>query len=167
MARHSRRKRRQPPVASATAQSSSRPRQGARWQRLLLIVLLAGLVIGGVAWHILSWQHRHALLMSREGEAPANSGNHIADAIADGHAFDKHLVEEDQWAAQGINSRRQFALFLQHIIEHPSEERDLSGGRIAYWDNASGTVIIYNPGASDCGTAFQPNNGYRYFYNLR
>ena len=135
---------------------------------MLLIALLAALVIGGVAWHNLSRQRRHAAPISNsEVQAPANSGYRIADAIADGHAFDKHLLEEGEWADQGINTRRQFALFLKHIIEHPSEERDLSNGRIAYWDDATGTVIIYNPHASDLGTAFQPDNGIRYFYNLR
>ena len=50
---------------------------------------------------------------------------------------------------------------------NPRAVRNLSNGRVAYWDNASGTVVIRNPGAIDGGTAFKPTQGKIYFDNLR
>ncbi len=48
-----------------------------------------------------------------------------------------------------------------------SATKQLSNGRSAYWDDASGMVVIRNPNAVDGGTAFKPTNGKSYFNNLR
>jgi filamentous hemagglutinin len=43
----------------------------------------------------------------------------------------------------------------------------LSGGRTAYYDESTNTVIIVNPKAIDDGAAFRLVNGRAYFDNLR
>src|SRR5690242_11613815 len=67
----------------------------------------------------------------------------VARKIAAGHAYDKHVVTEKQFP--GIASRAAFAALIQGIIEHPTASRDLASERTAWWDEASGTVVIANP----------------------
>ena len=93
-------------------------------------------------------------------ESPAG----IAGRIAAGHAYDKHVVAEGQFP--GVASRAAFAAVIQGIIEHPTAARPLSSGRTAYWDAASGAVVIANPHDRDGGTCFKPRAGRAYFDNL-
>lgn len=48
-------------------------------------------------------------------------------------------------------------------MNNPSAFRELRNGRSAFWDDATGTVVIRNPSAADGGTAFRPRNGRSYF----
>jgi len=77
--------------------------------------------------------------------------------IAGGHALAKHASE------LGVTTSAQLAARVEQIIMNPSEVRYLSGGRIAYWDNVSQTVVIRNPSAVDGGTIFKPVKGKVYF----
>jgi filamentous hemagglutinin len=52
-------------------------------------------------------------------------------------------------------------------MNNPSAFRELRNGRSAFWDDATGTVVIRNPSAVDGGTAFRPTNGRAYFDGLR
>lgn len=52
-------------------------------------------------------------------------------------------------------------------MSDPTAVRQLSGGRVAYWHDGTGTVVIRNPFAADGGTAFQPVNGVDYFNGLK
>ena len=88
----------------------------------------------------------------------------IAQKIAAGHAYDKHVVAEGQFP--GIASRTAFAALIQGIIEHPTASRPLTSERTAWWDEASGTVVIANPHDRDGGTCFKPRAGRAYFDNL-
>ncbi|MBX3373176.1 MAG: hypothetical protein KF817_05020 [Phycisphaeraceae bacterium] len=83
-----------------------------------------------------------------------------AQEIAGGHAFGKHAGE---FADLGIQTRQQFASHIENIMNYPSATRALSNGRTAFWDNATGTVVIRNPSAVDGGTAFRPTTGMSYF----
>uniref|UniRef100_A0A486XHH7 Rhs family protein n=1 Tax=Rheinheimera sp. BAL341 TaxID=1708203 RepID=A0A486XHH7_9GAMM len=87
--------------------------------------------------------------------------------IAGGHAFEKHVLRQGEFAGLGIRTRKQFARHIEGVVNHPTATKQLSGGRTAYWDNASSTVVIRNPRAGDGGTAFQPANGRAYFDGLR
>lgn len=102
----------------------------------------------------------------------ANLADNVADAarlrnqlaaqeIAGGHAFGKHVVKEGQFP--GITTPQQFGAHIENIMNNPSAVRHLSNGRTAYWDNASGTVVIRHPSAKDGGTAFKPTAGVKYF----
>ena len=88
----------------------------------------------------------------------------VAGRIAAGHAYDKHVVAEGQFP--GIASRAAFAALIQGIIEHPTASRQLTSERMAWWDEASGTVVIANPHDRDGGTCFKPRAGRPYFDHL-
>ncbi|MGN4106089.1 DUF637 domain-containing protein [Burkholderia gladioli] len=89
-----------------------------------------------------------------------------ADEIANGHAFDKHVIDQNEFGGS-ITTQQQFANQIENILNNPSATKQLSNGRSAYWDDASGMVVIRNPNAVDGGTAFKPTNGKSYFNNLR
>lgn len=106
-----------------------------------------------------------------DGAANAANGKRLnnqlaAEEIAKGHAFDKHVIEQNEFRGS-ITTQQQFADQIENILKHPSATKQLLNGRSAYWDDASGVVVIRNPGAPDGGTAFKPTNGKAYFNNLR
>lgn len=112
----------------------------------------------------------------RCGAKSANLADNAADAtrlrnqlasqeIAGGYAFGKHVVKEGQFP--GITMPQEFSAHIESIMNNPSAVRHLSKGRTAYWDCASGTVVIRNPGAIDGGTAFKPRQGKAFFENLK
>lgn len=97
-----------------------------------------------------------------------------ATAIANGHAFGAHQHEFVQghmiaglaFPYATIANPAQFATFIQGIMTGTSPSRALNHNRRAYWNARTGTVVIVNPGAADCGTAFRPNAGMIYYNNL-
>ncbi|AYD67039.1 filamentous hemagglutinin N-terminal domain-containing protein [Achromobacter sp. B7] len=95
------------------------------------------------------------------------SGQLTGREISGGHAFEKHVIQKGEYKDLGITTREQFALHIESVVNKPTAFRELSGGRTAYWDNVSGTVVIRNPKAVDGGTAFRPVNGKAYFDGLR
>ncbi|WP_244124605.1 filamentous hemagglutinin N-terminal domain-containing protein [Burkholderia gladioli] len=106
-------------------------------------------------------------------DSAANAANSVrlnnqlaADEIANGHAFDKHVIDQNEFGGS-ITTQQQFANQIENILNNPSATKQLSNGRSAYWDDASGMVVIRNPNAVDGGTAFKPTNGKSYFNNLR
>jgi filamentous hemagglutinin len=88
-----------------------------------------------------------------------------AEEIANGHAFDKHVVTQAEFPE--INTKQQFGEHVENILNNPTEMKTLSNGRTAYWDDATQTVIIRNPAATDGGTAFRPTVGKAYFDGLK
>jgi filamentous hemagglutinin len=96
--------------------------------------------------------------------ASSDDAAQIARKIAAGHAYDKHVVAEGQFP--GIASRAAFAALIEGIIEHPSASRALASDRMAWWDEASGAVVIANPHDRDGGTCFKPRAGRPYFDHL-
>ena len=91
----------------------------------------------------------------------------VGQEIAAGHAFEKHVLQQGEFAGLGIRTREQFARLIESIINSPTATRQLSGGRVAYWGESTSTVVIRNARAVDGGTAFQPANGRAYFEALR
>jgi RHS repeat-associated protein len=87
----------------------------------------------------------------------------ISEKIATGHAFGKHAVE------LGVASKAELQSLIKRIIEGAdaaNDVRELSGGRVAFWDDARKAVVIYNPNAVDKGTVFVPTEG-RYYFDVR
>ena len=84
--------------------------------------------------------------------------------IAGGHALSKHAGD---FADVGITARGQFARHIENIMNNPSAFRELRNGRSAFWDDATGTVVIRNRSDFDGGTAFRPTTGRAYFEGLR
>ena len=88
----------------------------------------------------------------------------VGDQIAQGHAWDKHVIKENQFP--WISSRSQFADHVQNVIRDADITKQLARGRTAYWDNGSKTVVIVDPFHVDFGSAFQPKRGIGYFFGL-
>jgi hypothetical protein len=85
---------------------------------------------------------------------------------AEGHAFDKHSAE---FKSVGIDSRERYAELIDRIMRTSATEnvRHLARDRTAYWDPATGTVVIHDREAADYGTAFRPRDGRTYFDALK
>ncbi|MBE7195365.1 MAG: hypothetical protein INR66_23165 [Gordonia polyisoprenivorans] len=84
-----------------------------------------------------------------------------AKRIADGHAYQKHVIERGEFP--GVSSRAEFSELVESVMKNGSV-KTLPRGRMAYW--LDGTVVIRNPRAQDLGTAFRPTEGRRYFDEL-
>nr|WP_246651404.1 hemagglutinin repeat-containing protein [Rhizobium laguerreae] len=91
----------------------------------------------------------------------------VAGKIAGGHAFEKHILRQGEFAGMEFRTRAQFAKFISDTITNPSAEKSLPRGRTAYWNEAYKAVVIHDPATVDAGTAFQPKDGKAYFDNLR
>ena len=97
-----------------------------------------------------------------EGQWVVHNCN-IGETIANGHAFDKHVVDQNEFP--WIQTRGQFADHIEDVIHDPAAIKSLSGGRTSYFDNVSGTIVIHNPGAVDLGTAFIPTGSPLSYFN--
>ena len=93
------------------------------------------------------------------GKSSISNSEAISESISNGHAF-KH-VEKGEF--RGIFSKKSFKEYIQDVINNPSESKNGNGGRIAFWDDKTKAIVIYNPKDSDLGTAFVPSSGYTYF----
>jgi hypothetical protein len=66
-----------------------------------------------------------------------------------------------------VSSTEELAQLIDRIMEYPSEYKELSRGREAYWDDDTDTIVITNPRDPDGGTCFRPADGKRYFDRIR
>lgn len=89
----------------------------------------------------------------------------IASAIAGGHAYQKHVVEEKLFPE--VKNEGDFREVISKVIASPTHHRDLENDRQAFFDSKSNTIVIYNPRAKDNGTCFRPRAGLKYFENLK
>ena len=89
----------------------------------------------------------------------------FADDIANGHAYDKHVVEKNEFPE--IKSKGEFSDLIDNTVKNPTTQRSLSNGRTAYYDANSNTLVIHNPAAADGGTAFRPTGGINYVNGLK
>ena len=39
------------------------------------------------------------------------------------------------------------------------QSKKLANGRLAWWEDKTGTIVIFNPKKEDCGTAYRPDKG--------
>jgi hypothetical protein len=93
----------------------------------------------------------------------------LGQIIASGHAFAKHVIKKQEFKSFGITTPDQFAKHIDHVVRNAkgANVRHLSNGRSAYWDDASGTVVIRDPKSADGGTAMRPTAGKKYFHGLK
>jgi RHS repeat-associated protein len=84
-----------------------------------------------------------------------------AESIASGHAFDKHVEE-----FPGISTPKEFQERIEEVIENPTASKELGGGRTAYYDEPTNTLVIEDPSNPDQGTAFKPEEGIDYYNKL-
>ena len=89
----------------------------------------------------------------------------IAKAMAAGHAYEKHVVEEKLFPE--VKNRDDFTELIAKVLANPTHHRKLENDREACFDSKSNTIVIYNPHARDKGTCFKPRAGLKYFENLK
>lgn len=89
----------------------------------------------------------------------------IAKAIAMGHAYEKHVVEEKLFPE--VKNRSDFIDVIARVLANPTHHRELENNREAYYDQKSNTIVIHNPHARDQGTCFRPSAGLKYFNGLK
>jgi hypothetical protein len=89
----------------------------------------------------------------------------IARAIAAGHAYEKHVVEEKLFPE--VKSKDDFVEVIATVLANPSHHRKLENEREAFYDTKSNTIVIYNPRARDRGTCFRPRAGLKYYEGLK
>jgi len=83
--------------------------------------------------------------------------------IGTGHAWSKHA---HTYPPGMIDTQDDFIDLIETTIRNPDDVRQLERSRRAYWDSETGTVIIFDPGHPDLGTAFPPDDGYIYFRDV-
>jgi hypothetical protein len=76
----------------------------------------------------------------------------------------KHVVNQGQYG--GDITKNEFADHIEAVIDDPTMSKPLDRGRSAYYDEASGTVVIVDPSSADFGTAFVPRKGVIYYHEL-
>ena len=101
----------------------------------------------------------------KELKEPTAAQLKIAKAMASGHAYEKHVVEEKQFPE--VKSTDDFVELIAKVLANPTHHRELENDREAYFDKKSNTIVIYNPHARDKGTCFRPDAGLKYFEGLK
>jgi hypothetical protein len=96
---------------------------------------------------------------------PTAAQKKIAKAIASGHAYEKHVVEEKLFPE--VRSEQEFIDLIAKVLANPTHHRELENNREAFYDSTSNTIIIYNPHARDNGTCFRPNAKLKYYQGLK
>lgn len=89
----------------------------------------------------------------------------LAQEIAGGHAFQKHVLEQGEFSGLGIRTRAQFQGHIENVLANPSGTRYARDGRSFVLQESTGTVVVRNPGAGE-STAFQPENWSQYLSTL-
>lgn len=89
-----------------------------------------------------------------------------AQEIAGGHGFEKHVLQQGEFAGLGIRTRDQYAAHIENVLNNPSSVRYTTDGRSFHLQKTTGTVVVRNPSAPDGGTAFQPQNWNDYVSQL-
>jgi hypothetical protein len=98
-------------------------------------------------------------------KAPTAGQLKIAKAIASGHAYEKHVVEEKLFPE--VKNKGEFIDVIAGVLANPTHHRELENDREAFFDKKSNTIVIYNPHARDNGTCFRPRAGLMYFEGLK
>jgi hypothetical protein len=82
----------------------------------------------------------------------------IAEEVAQGHAFEKHVVERGEFSSLGIRTREQFQSHVEGIVNNPEiPKRYAVDGTTYYLDESTRTIVIQ--GQRGEATAFRPDYG--------
>jgi hypothetical protein len=109
-------------------------------------------------------QHTPATDAPAERQEPSPQQQKIAEAIGNGHSYQKHVVDERLFPE--VKSRADFIQLIGRVVANPTHSKKLANDRKAYYDQSSNTIVIVNLHARDRGTCFRPRNGLRYYENL-
>lgn len=109
--------------------------------------------------------------VSSYAECLVNMPEEIAYKIAHGHAWTNHggefsekkrIANLEMPDTQKIGNSEEFQNHIITIMTTTSP-KIIPGNRKVYWDNSTGTIVFYDPYSNDCGTAFRPNEGKKYY----
>ena len=90
----------------------------------------------------------------------------IAQRIANGHAYAKHVVRGDDFAE--IKSRDEFATLIHQVLTDPlSVTKRFRAGRQAFWSERHRAIVILDVLSEDGGTAYRPDSEREHFRFLR
>ncbi|PWT82616.1 MAG: hypothetical protein C5B58_07930 [Acidobacteria bacterium] len=106
-----------------------------------------------------------SLKKDKPAKEPTAAQLKIAKAIAMGHSYEKHVVDEKLFPE--VKNREEFTELIAKVLANPTHHRELENDREAFFDNKSNTIVIYNPHARDKGTCFRPRAGLKYFEGLK
>ena len=75
-----------------------------------------------------------------------------------------------------LDDKHEIAEFVEDIMRKSDEARHdqgqtklsvesklLANERVAWWEDNTGTFVIFNPNGDECGTAFRPDQGKKYY----
>ena len=113
-------------------------------------------LVGGGAACLIAWLFTASAGIGGDSKLkePTAAQRRIAQAIAGGHAYEKHVVTEKQFPE--VKNESDFGALIGKILANPTHHRKLESAREAYFDSKSNTIVIYNPRAKDNGTCFRP-----------
>lgn len=84
--------------------------------------------------------------------------NKQSSQIADGHAYDKHVIDQKEFP--DIKNKRDLAKLIKDVIKNADEVKDLDRGRKGYWDARRKIVVVHDPNRSDSGTVMKSSKRY-------
>jgi len=102
----------------------------------------------------------------------------VRKSIATGHAVNKH-VDTNEFKHLGIRDTADFYDHITDVINNPTSWKKLSDGRVAFWDQQTKTIVVYDPNRrrkynpnrgkkeEDLGTAFISTTGKQRFDELQ
>src|SRR4051812_29195807 len=79
----------------------------------------------------------------RRLKEPTAAQLRTARAIASGHSYEKHVVEERQFPE--VKNPNDFTELIGRVLANPTHHRELENDREAFFDNRSNIIVIYNP----------------------
>lgn len=82
--------------------------------------------------------------------------------IGKGHAWEEH---KDQFP--DIETPEELGELAEDIMEYPDDVKELENGRTGFWDEKTKSLVIHDPNHDDEGTIFKPDDGKKYFDNLK
>lgn len=106
-----------------------------------------------------------SLIQRAEDKSSPKSVSPLAKKIANGHAYFKHVVTQNEYPE--IKNIGEFEQLVNDVLTNATESKALSGGRHAYWSTKHRTIVITDPSNSDGGTAFRPSRGKAYYDSQR
>jgi len=86
--------------------------------------------------------------------------------IAGGHGFEKHVLQQGEFAGLGIRTRAQYAAHIESVLNNPSSVRYTADGRSFHLQRSTRTVVVRDRNSQDGGTAFQPREWDEYVSRL-
>jgi hypothetical protein len=117
------------------------------------VIVIHGGALGGAT----------VMAMSSTGSGGSAPKDPRAEKIGNGHAYDKHVVKQKEFPE--IKDKSGFIDLIDRVMKSP-QTRSLTGGRIAWWEDATKTLVIHDPASPDLGTCFRPTAGIAYFLGL-